>query len=592
MRITRLALATVTAALATLAFAPTIASAALLVNGYGLSFTGQARCLDCHEGFHASTTHSDFASATVTPAATAPGMWPAGRIGVGESVNAPDIALVLGSNTGLREYLRWVPADAGTANGPIKMAAGMEWVPSTPSIWELAATGITTGNYTCSQCHHLAVAKAGVSPLSGNAAGAAAPASNGWALEAGADRTAKASWLKGASIQCEACHGTGMSAESSAGGHWQAGVKIVGGYASGVRGQAASKRILDSQVCGQCHGTYKSGSTLGFTPDTTLTNFVTPFGFDAVPTRAAFEASSGLRASARFWPSGQNKAMKHSYYSEWTLSGHSHRGALTPASPGASLFQKADIGHFTSRTSTTCNRCHTGEGYLKRKGATIVDSWTESTAAAGQYGQECAVCHYAHKGDGSGLGVREPDGPGIGSNRGLSTGNTSLCEDCHNWQHEVQGTVASPVASGRGPSHPQREARQGRGLFDVPAPKAFMPGAKCEECHMPATKADFPDVGLERYADQSYKRYSHRMFIMMPGDAKTWGLAAWGDSCSPCHAGMEQDELQASIVEWQAQGSAANTVAVDAIAGAMSRSESSTPAGRDLLGRAFQNQKF
>lgn len=581
------------AALAAVLAMPAVA-AGLLVNDYGQVFAGQASCTQraCHDtNGYAQTTHSAFANPAAEPATSAAGMWPAGRPGVGLLMQSSDVAFTLGSGTGQREYLWFTPADVDTTPGPVAMTEGLEWNPDAPDVWEYGVKGLSKVEYTCAACHMVGFQRFGKVPAAGNFAASAPATRNAWALDPADDRSLKASWQKGASIQCERCHGTGL-ADTGTLGHWTSGVQIVGGWSSTPYGQKASQRILDSQVCGQCHGTFKSGNALGYTPDSTLTAFVTPFGFDAVPDAAAFEASSGLRAKSKFYPSGQNKSMKHVYYTEWTLSAHSWRGALTSTSPGASMYQKTGKGHFTSTRGVVCNRCHTGEGYLKRKGAWVMSDWVESTATAGRYGQECAVCHYSHKSDGTGLSVREPDAAGVGSAAGLTTGNQSMCEDCHNWQNEVQGTSITATTTGRGPSHPQREVRMGRGMFDVPAAGQFMPGAKCEFCHMPATRSDFPDPGIARYDDRSWKRYTHRMKIMMPGNAAKWGLAAWGDSCSPCHPSRSQADLQTQIQKWQAECSAAATIALDAVNAAKARPASTTPAGAELVGRAYQDMRF
>jgi hypothetical protein len=139
-------------------------------------------------------------------------------------------------------------------------------------------------------------------------------------------------------------------------------------------------------------------------------------------------------------------------------------------------------------------------------------------------------------------------------------------------------------------SHPTREIYHGRAMLEVAAAADFMPGAKCEQCHMPATKSDFPDkTGRERYADRSWKRYSHRMFIMMPGDAEAWGLAPWGDSCSPCHAGESQSELQDNIDNWQATATTLVNAATAEISAAVARGDNVSDGDKDLLQRAAAN---
>ncbi|MBI5232686.1 MAG: hypothetical protein HY876_11055 [Coriobacteriales bacterium] len=588
MRFTR-RLATLTAlvAIGALVFGTATAFALtpepMLENSYGQKFAGQEVCVQCHATAYDETTHSNFARTAVEP--TEEDMWPAGRIGAGESIVETEVAFVLGWNTGLREYLKWRPDYYDNAAGPIRMLEGMEWDPALPDTWELALAGIEEADYGCSQCHHLGVQKNGYAPTQGHGAGSEAATQTSWAMVAGADKAELDTWVPGASIQCERCHGTGLEAAADEGGHWLTQTKIVGGWASDRYGMAASKRILDSGVCGQCHGTYKSGSNIvGYTPDTTLTAFVTPYS-----------VAESYETPTRFFPNGINKGMKHSYYSEWTVSGHALRAREGTSGAFATEYNKTGASHFNPSTSILCNRCHTGEGYLKRKDVEIMSDWVESTANAGYFGQECAVCHVSHGAQtDSGMGVREPDVAGEGSCTGLSTDNASICEDCHNWQNEITGgtPVITTNPTTRVVSHPQREMLHGRQLFEVAEGEEFMPGAKCEECHMPASRSDFPDqTQLPRYANQSWKRYSHRMFIMEPADAESYGLAPWGDSCSPCHAGETQAELQANIDGWQDEATALLDDAEAALTAARLRTEAGTAAGTLLIGRGNFNVK-
>jgi len=573
---------------AVLAFTPAIASADLLTNVYGQSFAGQAVCAGCHGSTYGATTHGNF----VRPGVGQPGevpvsMFPAGRIGLGLTVTPADVAFTLGAGTGEREYL----SNAGFAGSPFAVFEGMAWDPANPTTWEYDPAGIELGAYKCSQCHQLGVVRAGQKPLVGTFSTGATATIDAWAKFASAPEGDPTSYMDGASVQCERCHGVGLPTDAS-GGHWSSGVKIVGynTLTMNRNAKSSSQRVLNSDVCGQCHGSFKAGNIIGYTTDQRLSLFVTQYTQADVPTEAQFLANP---AGYKFFPNGEDKSLKHVYYTEWAMSGHSWRGGMATSSPDATPYQKTGAGHFSSNTSVLCNRCHTGEGYLKRRGAYIMEGWTEATANAGQLGQECAVCHISHGEDGSGLSVRKPEAAGVGSAAGYATGNTSLCEDCHNWQVEITGSPVVPTTTGRGPSHPQREIYKGRKvMFDVADAGEFMPNAKCEQCHMPATRSDYPaKTGLGRYEQQSFKRYSHRMFIMEPGDAGRWNLAPWGDSCSPCHAGQTQNQLQASIDKWQTDASAANTLALAAIAAAKLRPEFSAPAGAELAGRAYVNQK-
>lgn len=614
MRISRWYALLAVAIVASLVVVPTVALAAgpLLTNEWGQSFLGSGAttadptdgCISCHGSSFNNTTHGQFArtsTSTIEPS-VASGMW-AGQVLRGEI--DPTKVFSLGGGTGLREYL--VFGEGTPANGPFGVAV-LEWDPSEPSLWEVdGAAQMEFEDYACNQCHMLGAVKKGVvrNSITGSA--------NTWALPAGADPAVLASYVPGIGIQCERCHGTGVAAAVDAGGHWGTGVKVVGRNTGSDLAKVSSGAILNSEVCGQCHGSFKSGGNIaGYTPDKNINAFVTnPYKLSDVPDKLLFETSSTVKASAKFYPSGQNKGNKHSYYTEWALSGHSVRTFYSKDatdSSGLALttpYQQSGASHFSNASPKECKRCHTGEGYLKRKGAKIMSGWVEGVDPAGKIGQECAVCHVSHgdvgatdtasavqKNEAVGMAVRAPEkANGDYSTKGLNVDNQSICEDCHNWQSEVLGTTLVPVSSGRAVSHPQREVLHGRAFFEVaPADKDFMPGAKCEQCHMPATRSDFPTkTGLPRYEDRSWKRYSHRMFIMLPGDAEAWGLAPWGDSCSPCHAGESQSQLQANIDEWQSTAAALDQQLLAEITAAKARPEASG-AGKYLVEVAYTNE--
>lgn len=588
MRISRWCYLAVAAALTAVVVAPATASA-LLTNEWNQKFAGTAVCVNCHGSAYDNTSHGHFVNtgANLEPSPDS-GMWPAGQKSAGMSIDATN-TFSLGAGTGGREYITW------DATQNFFMVPALAWDPANPSLWEIDGTaGITadSATYGCGQCHQLGWVTAGKT-VNGVTA-----TKNSWAIPEGADPTNPASYIPGSSIQCEKCHGTGVAATNDQGGHWSAGVKIVGySTASNPLAKAASTKLLDSQVCGQCHASFKNGtSSAGFTPDATLTDFVTMYTASDVP--ASFSASS------KFFPNGQNKSLHHSYYTEWAMSAHSWRGALTSSSPNATPYQKLGKGHFSSNTSILCNRCHTGEGYLKRKLdasaplGNIMSTVPETTSNQGQYGTECVDCHIAHGAQTSGnaavgMSVRAPEkANGAYSTKGLSVDNQSICEDCHNWQKEVDGSALTlpTILTGKYVSHPQREIYHGRAMLEIPAGSDFMPGAKCEQCHMPATYSDNgASTSVSRYADRSVKRYSHRMFIMMPGDAKAWGLGAWGDSCSPCHTGETQDQLQANIDTWQSTAAGLAKDATAAISAAVSAGHGTAAGDVDLLKRATAN---
>ncbi|MHB1341474.1 MAG: cell wall-binding repeat-containing protein [Coriobacteriia bacterium] len=467
----------------------------------------------------------------------------------------------------------------------------LEWDPALPETWEMGEAGIEFETYSCNPCHHMGSVNQGKKPVVGNFVSTSVTGSvNAWVTDPASSMASPEKYVAGSSIQCEVCHGTGTPS-GTAGNHFStftSGVKILKGT-----------ELLDSQVCGQCHGSFKSKTMWGYTPDQNIYDFVVPRAFADVPTEASFTANP---AGYRFFPNGQNKGDKHSYFTEWTMSGHSWRGALTPTSENASVFQQAGTSRFNATTSSlNCAKCHTGEGYAVRKGLAVVDDFVPTQATVGFLGQECASCHIPHgAGSENGMAVRAPDAtPTL-----LGITMTSICEDCHNYQLEMQGlpfpalpsnpaTISLSARAGDFLNHPTREIYNGVGMFEVEDAGKFMPDVKCEECHMPATKSDFPSkTGLERYANQSWKRYSHRMFIMEPGDAEAWGLAPWGDSCSPCHAGQSQASLQGYIESWQEEAAVygAETKAAYEAAWAI-KDATAGSADMRLLARARVNYK-
>ncbi len=575
---TRRKIPLILAAIAVAIIVPAAAMAApaqFLKNDYGLTFAGQTECLSCHGVKYSQTAHSRFAAATALPADSY--YWPVmAPNGLGMKIEATDVAFTVGDIAGgsLTEYLLFSPTPGSPQTNPFRVVEGLEWS-SAEGKWELPldGTGLYTGAYCGSRCHMVGAQKPGTGKTIPNTNITTQPTPttpDAWARYQGSDLETLSTYVPGSSIQCELCHGTGVAAAVDAGGHWNSGVKVVG-YGTNPYSKVGSNKVLDSQICGACHVTSSNATgtlgTVGFTPDQRLADFISVAS--TIPAEADFEADPAIRSGARFYPNGANKAMHHSYYNEWAVSAHSYRGQLTSSSVDALPFQKAGHGHYnpTTNTSLACAKCHTGEGYLYRKNAPIMQGYTLATATAGFYGQECAVCHYSHEPDGSGLGVREPDTAGVGSAAGLSTANSSMCEDCHNWQQEVQGTTFS-ATSGR-VSHPQREVLHGRGMPDVPVMPEFMPGAKCEECHMPVTHET---------------RKSHRFMIVTPGDAVAWGVVNDatledgnnGDSCSKCHAGETLEELQANLDLWQSQTQAAWDEATAALAAAVSRPASRT----------------
>ena|GEM_PF-1058100 len=570
----------------------------ILTNEYGMGFAGQSKCLECHDGTYGQTVHGRFAKPGVIPAAPA-GWTDFKAAGTPPVVGAPNpnsglqwfsgggsysIAglswITLGDFAGgaATEYLFFNGSPAGSTVNPWNLVEGLTAEPVAGQTLPIDYGDYTVGLedpevglfdvvYGCQRCHML-----GTTTKTANSTDTAAipnptvsiPATYTTAMQWARDEGKTAADFRtdatvsepGMSIQCEACHGTGFVSSTTTTKHWNSGTQLshrvpAGTTAPGGTLAATNVSTLgQSQVCGQCHGSYTNvPGTLGiygYTPNLPLRAFVDINGssggaaYTYTPTEAEF-----LAAPTKWFlfPNGSNAKGNHFYYDEWASSGHAYRGALTAGDPD--ILPGGTGGHYNAKTSPLgCAKCHTGEGYLKSKNAAIMADFTPTNANTGYMGQECIVCHNPHP---SGVGapdtIRQPDAAGVRSNAGRTTANTSLCEDCHNYQVEVLG---SPIAVGASRvSHPQREVLAGRGMYDVPEATPFMPGAKCEQCHMPKT-------------NKNANRVSHGMHIMMPGKAEQWNTAAGAaykgeDSCSGCHAGETRTQLQANIDAWQSQ---------------------------------------
>lgn len=559
----------------------------VLTNEYGMTFAGQEKCLECHDGTYGQTVHGRFAKPGLIPAA--PTGWTAFKAAgtpvvagapnpnsgaawftSGGSYNVNLNWMTLGDFQGgaATEYAFFNGNTSGSNKNPWNLVEGLTAEPGGGYVVgaEDPVKGLYDVVYSCQRCHQL-----GTTTATANSTATAAvpnptvsiPATSTtamqWARAEGktvADFNTDATVSQpGMSIQCEACHGTGFKSTTNTTKHWNSGTQLshripAGTTATGGVLPATTVATLgQSQVCGQCHGSYTNvADTLGiygYTPNLPLRAFVdingTPAGsasYTYTPTEAEFLANPTM-----YWmfPNGSSAKGNHYYYDEWAASGHAVRGALTAASPDYML--GATGSHYNATTSPLgCAKCHTGEGYLQSKNAAIMTGFTPTNSNTGFMGTECISCHNPHPSSVGGADtIRTPDAAGVRSNAGRTTANNSLCEDCHNYQVEVLG---SPIALGASRvSHPQREVLAGRGMYDVPEAKPFMPGAKCEQCHMPKT-------------NKNANRYSHGMHIMMPGKAEEWNTAAGAaykgeDSCSGCHAGETRTELQANIDGWQ-----------------------------------------
>ena len=274
------------------------------------------------------------------------------------------------------------------------------------------------------------------------------------------------------SIQCETCHGTGAKV---AGGHMGTGTTV---------NHRRSKSLGQSQVCGQCHGSYTTvAGTLGiygYTPNLPLRNFVDVNGvsggqsYTKIPTVDEFMA-----APTAYWmfPNGSNAKGNHYYYDEWAASAHSYRGALHQGLPGRhglpgrgqrSLLNAKHRSASTAATSATPVRA-TSRARTPRSPRTS----SPTVDNVGFMGQECARATGPSVGVGAEDVVREPDKAGERSATGLDRGQRQHLRGLPQLAVRGPGHLAGLRAASRprrsrgAPSHPQRETLHGSPMVEV-----------------------------------------------------------------------------------------------------------------------------
>jgi hypothetical protein len=359
---------------------PALASATL-VNEYGMHYAGQQTCVDCHAHFSTGNPlnvgpalHGKFATAGLSPAV--PEAWTAfqapGAItptsdggqndftaGGSYSIAGLDwVTLGDSSTTGNSgtEYLYFKGSSDPTVM-PWNLVEGLSWTPE--FAWQLAvgepSTGLYDATYGCQRCHQLGSTVPCTNPVP-NPAASISP-SAGTARQWARDTTKTVNDFMtdasvstpGLGIQCEQCHGTGM-ADATSGQHTNTGVDVS--TTLDVLGQ--------SQVCGQCHGSFTNvAGTLGiygYTTNLAMRTFVDVNGvsggqsYTKIPTEAEFAANP-----TAYWmfPNGSNAKGGHYYYDEWAASGHSYRAALAFSSPNpapadAMAFQASGKGIYSN----------------------------------------------------------------------------------------------------------------------------------------------------------------------------------------------------------------------------------------------------
>lgn len=533
-------------------------------NGYGLWYAGQEAC--GIEGCHSSivskpSPHSNMVTdvkanpGALRPLAGSP-LWPYSSPFGGLTINARDIYLQFGDGLGFHEYAGFQGSSIATGFKPLDdlpLPDPMSYLTG-PAEFEAPATAVGARGYSsCSPCHNL---------------GTTRPSDKSYTLPNGATMTSTTPvTVAELSIQCEVCHGTGKNPN----GHRDAVPEVVGGT-----------QILKAQVCGQCHVTGTTpqknlagsafGNPNGYTTDATLSAYLTPY--TTVESAATFmNYLNNGGAKPKFLPNGDDYSMRHDYYNEWLISAH--------AAPTNSHVQ-------SSSTSTLCLRCHSGLGFLYRidarspQGTRIVPTQpTISQVATADPGISCQVCHTGHVGY---------TATGYDSKRRWGNGTEVSCGDCHNWQFEqlnqplqyetIAGAQYSRPALNTRVRHPSREMVSGGrggddgtgGMWGVDPMGQYMPGVRCQDCHMPRTHKEGMPANDDGSTDAT--RMSHRFHIVYPGDAITWRLRPGGDSCDQpgCHtaeaAGWSRGDFQSWIDAKTAQVASASADASTALTAA------------------------
>jgi len=543
-------------------------------NAYGLWFAGQEAC--AQEGCHASiaakeSPHGNMVTdvkkypSKLVPAADS-SFWPYTSTFGGLILKPRDMYLQVGDKYGFLEYIGANTNSQITSPSPIDdifVWSPMEYTfgeNGTQGEWATPTSAIGYSSYSqsCSGCHNLGVTR---------------PSDKDYTLQNGAvQSTSTPSAVSAFSIQCEVCHGSGKTPD----GHKKGVPAVVGGV-----------KLLNAQVCGQCHvgGTTPEknakgsafGNPNGYTVDATLSAYLTPYTtvesettFMAYVNNPAWPGVAKGMTKPKFLPNGADFSMRHDYYNEWLISGHGK-------SPRASVLGNT--------SDPRCLKCHSGTGYLYRVGATgatgkriIASQPTTTSAKENDPGISCQICHTGHIG-------YKPAG-GYDSIRQKPNGDEVACGDCHNWRYEmmdmrmqyetINGVEYTRPPVDQRPHIPMREIVEGgyggedgmSGLWGVEPVGKFMPGVKCQDCHMPRThKEGMPadDDGTDEAT-----RMSHRFKIVLPGDAARWKLRPNGDSCSAkCHtkdaANFTRAEFQTWIDETSATVVAASSEASAAL---------------------------
>ena len=320
----------------------------------------------------------------------------------------------------------------------------------------------------------------------------------------------------------------------------------------------------NSQVCGQCHGSYTNvAGTMGlygYTPNQPLYKFVDVNGasggqsYTKIPTEDEFMATP-----TAFWmfPNGSNAKGNHYYYDEWAASAHSYRARVHQGLarghdvPGGRQ-RPLRAGRPETRFTAGCYECHTGEGYLSSKDAEIAEGFTPDAPTTSARWARSAPCATA--------AIRPPSVPKtscVSPTRPASAAPPASPKTtpASAWTATTGSTrswAPSPTTRRRrtsrrtaSPSHPQRETLRGYAMVEIDERRRVHAGRRVRRLpHAQDQQERQPHLPRhEAHAAGRRGDVDDRGQVRLQGE----------DSCSTCHAGADASELQYMDRPWQVE---------------------------------------
>lgn len=293
-----------------------------------------------------------------------------------------------------------------------------------------------------------------------------------------------------AGVQCETCHGPGLTHVEIAD---DAGRLDEEEYAEVA---AAINFALDSQVCGQCHVRGTSGDG----------NF--PFPVDYLPGDNLLDEQIYQAAAPdneELWYATGHASAPNMQFNEWLQSSH-----------GAALDSARESEYFDA----TCIECHSVAN--QRADYLIDEGWVDedefdplTTLDVHGFGVTCASCHNPHEIENDVHLIAETP--------------YELCADCHTNGEDNEGI-----------HHPVLEIYEGRALIENidPVDGAHFTaeeGPTCTTCHM------------QQINTKNGLRSTHTFMVVSPGAAAD--IDSLQDSCTTCHTDIENPTQMQALID-------------------------------------------